>query len=161
MHVEITLADPAPLQAQLKSIYQGAYQNLLQYAYKGEQPVAEYFNWLQRRASEGFLIAFRDRIPIGFIVVESDWITVNDERVGEIHELAVLPAYQGCGVGQQLFTRGLDMLRSHHQHRFELWVGEHNTKAKAMYRHFGFSEQETWFRWLRMTMEESPPVQPS
>ncbi len=154
MEFIIRNVDLQPIQRELLEIYKGAYREWEQYAYRMDRRILDYFKWLRKRAPEGFLVAFADERPIGFIAVDYHWIDSNGETIGEIHELAVDPAFQNRGVGRWLLLAGLGVLRAKGHRKFRLWVGKKNTKAQAFYKKLGFREEEHWSTWVRMLREE-------
>ncbi|RMF91643.1 MAG: GNAT family N-acetyltransferase [Nitrospinota bacterium] len=154
MPVIIKNVDPRPIQRQLMTIYKRAYEGWEEYAYQSNRDIIDYLRWLRKRAPEGFLVAFMQEKPIGFIGVDYRWIDSRGEAIGEIHELALDPDFQAQGIGKQLFLAGLEVLRAKGHRRFGLWVGEKNTRAQALYTRFGFRIQERRGIWIRMVKEE-------
>lgn len=154
MDLLIKNVDPRPIKWELLEIYKRAYQGGEEYAYRTDREILDYFTWLRRRAPEGFLVAFLEERPIGFVAVDDRWIDYTGERIGEIHEWAVDPSFQGRGIGKRLFLAGLDLLRAKGHQKFGLWVGEKSTKALAFYRKLGFQEEGRWGIWVRMIKDE-------
>jgi len=135
-------------------MYKQAYQGWEEYAYRTDQEILGYLKWLQKRAGSGFLVAFLEGRPVGFVVVDDRWVDDTGERIGEIHELVVDPLFQERGIGKQLFLAGLKALRAKGQRKFGLWVGERNAKARTLYKNLGFREEGQWGVWVRMIKEE-------
>lgn len=144
MDLLIKNVDPRPIRRKLLEIYKRAYWGWEEYAYRTNRESLEYLKWLRKRAPEGFLVAFLEERPIGFVAVDDHWIDYTRERIGEIHELVVDPAFQERGIGKQLFLAGLEALRAKGHRRFGLWVGKQNTKAQALYKKLGVREEERW-----------------
>lgn len=59
---------------------------------------------------------------------------------GELYALFVHPDWWGSGVGRALTNAALRDLRAAGCVRVQLWVLEANTRARAFYRSYGFSE---------------------
>lgn len=57
-----------------------------------------------------------------------------------IHDLAVLPEYRGHGVGRALLQAAEDRARGKGCCRLTLEVQEDNTRARILYRRFGFED---------------------
>ncbi len=147
--------EPLSGSADLVDLYLRAYQPLGDYYYRHRTEVKAYLKWLRHRDPHGSFIAYdRDR-PVGFIATDSRW---NHGTVGAIHELVVDPEYQGRGLGRALLLRGMAYLRSQGCRVCELWVGEHNERARAIYRALGFQENGRWGKWIQMvrSLEDLP-----
>lgn len=153
--------DPRPILPQLVGVYRRAYAGLEQYAYRTDREVTEYLRWLYRRDPDGFLVAWLEEKPVGFIATDAHWVDYHGDRIGEIHELAVDGQAQGRGIGKALCLAGLEALRSRGHRRFGLWVGEGNTRAQGLYGKLGFRKVGQWGIWVRMIKDErsagSPP----
>jgi ribosomal protein S18 acetylase RimI-like enzyme len=131
-------------------VYQRAYANLPEYAYTRRREIRSYFNWLLGRDQEGFMVAEVGK-PVGFVACDTNWISYySDEKVGEIHELFVLPEFRNRGIGSSLLLKALDYARNRNRRVAELWVGEKNENAKIFYKKFGFKEEGVWGKWVRM-----------
>ena len=152
--IRLEPADPETMLEELKSLYRRAYRDLPLYAYTTEEEIEAYLRWLKRRGEGRLLVAFAGDRPVGFVAVDDRWETLNGQRVGEIHEIVVDPEYQGRALGKRLLEAGLALLRQKGMNRFELWVGDHNEKAKAFYLKAGFRPRGSWGKWLRMWREE-------
>ena len=62
------------------------------------------------------------------------------ENAFEIQRLYVLQAYQGFGLGKQLFEFALELAENNGFSWAWLGVWEHNTKAQAFYNRYGFEK---------------------
>ncbi len=153
MELYIKNVDPQTIQRELIEIYKRAYKGWEEYAYKMDRSIRDYIKWLRKRAPEGFLVAFVDGEPVGFIAVDYNWIDYPSEPIGEIHELVVNPEFQNRGIGKRLLLAGLDVLQRKGHKKFKLWVGKKNTKAQSLYKRFGFREEEHRNNWIRMVKE--------
>ncbi len=58
-------------------------------------------------------------------------------NVGEVYAIYLRHAYQGCGVGQSLWERGTEALRSAEYREATVWVLEANLIARAFYERMG------------------------
>jgi ribosomal protein S18 acetylase RimI-like enzyme len=155
MELNIKNVDPLPIQRELLEIYKRAYRGWEEYAYPTDRRILDYIKWLRKRAPEGFLVAFVNERPTGFIVVDYDWVDYTGEEVGEIHEIVVDPEFQDKGIGKRLLITGLDVLRAKGRRKFSLWVGKGNTKAQTIYKNLGFRVlEERWNTWVRMVKDE-------
>lgn len=92
----------------------------------------------------GFLVAipgdkFHDASEetiLGYVVADN--ITQFGTTIGHIKDLAVHPEYRKNGIGRQLLTRSIRILRNQSVSRVKLEVRESNTEARALYDEFGF-----------------------
>jgi len=87
MDLLIKNVDPRPIRRKLLEIYKRAYWGWEEYAYRTNRESLEYLKWLQKRAPEGFLMAFLEERPIGFVAVDGWGIWVR-----MIKESAVKPS---------------------------------------------------------------------
>ncbi|MDR5695385.1 MAG: GNAT family N-acetyltransferase [Armatimonadota bacterium] len=148
--------DPRSMIKVLVEIYRRAYAGIEVYAYRRTPDIVGYMKWLYKRAPDGFLAAFLGGEPVGFIAVDDRWMDHHGKPIGEIHEFAVDPTFQGQGIGTRLCLAGLEVLRNKGHRRFGLWVGEYNTKAQRFYEKLGFRKVGQWGIWIRMEKEEEP-----
>lgn len=135
----------------LCSIYIEAYKKLPSYGYQNRSDTKRYIKWLYKGDPEGFLVAFEESEPIGFIACHNNWWDSKLEKiVGEIHEFAVAPSHQGKGVGSKLFEESIKYLRNKGRDIVGLWVGEENKKAREFYEKRSFEYTGSWGKWRRM-----------
>ncbi len=135
------------------AVYTEAYRGLEEYAYTKRRDVKNYFKWLFSRDRDGFFVAVDDK-AVGFVACDTNWISVFErQRVGEIHELFVLPEYRGRGVGSSLLEKAISYSMERGRKRAELWVGRTNFKARKFYLHHGFQEAGEWGKWIRMVRD--------
>ena len=132
----------------LMDVFQEAYREHPEYGESTPQKVKRYLRWLQRHHTF-FQVAEVDGEVAGFIVVDAHWMDWHGERIGEIHELVVHPKYWGKSVARRLLEAGLEHIRAQGLKKAGLWVGEHNDRALAFYRRFGF-RPVSWGYWVRM-----------
>ena len=149
--------EPLSGSADLIDLYFRAYRPLGDYFYRYRTGVKAYLKWLRHRDPTGSFIAYDGPRPVGFIATDSHW---DHGTVGAIHELVVDPEYQGMGLGRALLLRGMAYLRARGCRECELWVGERNERARALYRNLGFQENGRWGKWVRMTrsLDDLPEV---
>ena len=134
----------------LVEIYMAAYREHPEYGEPTPQRARRYLEWLLRHHTF-FEVAVVDQRPVGFIVVDTSWRDRNGRQVGEIHELAVDPAYWGKGIARQLLAAGLAHIRGQGLRHAGLWVGIKNERAQRFYRRAGFRPVDVrWGDWLRM-----------
>lgn len=100
--------------------------------------------------------------PSHTIIAEQQWRTLGfassgrsleDEALGELHAIYVLPESWGVGVGRALMTETLARLRSSGFEQAILWVFEDNPRARAFYELAGWHadggvKDEEWLRTL-------------
>ncbi len=147
--------EPLSGSADLVDLYLRAYQPLGDYYYRHRTEVKAYLKWLRHRDPYGSFVAYDGNRLVGFIATDSRW---DHGTVGAIHELVVDPEYQGRGLGRALLLHGMAYLRSRGCRVCELWVGEHNERARAIYQALGFQENGRWGKWIQMvrSLEDLP-----
>ncbi len=148
-------------------VYRDSYKGLEEYAYTKTRQIKSYFRWMLSRDTNGFMVAevaesdradeveiaeIKDKKAVGFIMVDTNWFSPFEMRkVGEIHELVVLPEFRRKGIGSKLVSKGFDYMRSRNRKIAELWVGFRNYHAQKFYRKLGFEERNSFGKWIRMT----------
>jgi ribosomal protein S18 acetylase RimI-like enzyme len=86
------------------------------------------------------LLAFVDDEPVGVAVCFFGMSTFRARPLLNIHDLAVLPAYQGKGVGPALLEAVEDHARRRGCCKLTLEVRDDNTPARGVYQRFGFED---------------------
>lgn len=86
------------------------------------------------------LLAFVGEEPVGVAVCFFGLSTFRARPLLNIHDLAVLPQHQGKGVGQALLDAVEDHARRKGCCKLTLEVLDDNTRARALYRRFGFED---------------------
>jgi ribosomal protein S18 acetylase RimI-like enzyme len=86
------------------------------------------------------LLAFVDDEPVGVAVCFFGMSTFRARPLLNIHDLAVLPQCQGKGVGQALLDAVEDHARRKGCCKLTLEVLDDNTRARSLYRRFGFED---------------------
>lgn len=134
----------------LIDILMDAYQEYPEYGESGKKQAKRYIKWLNKH-STFFKILYHNDKPAGFVVGDSNWIDLNGENVGEIHELSVKKEYWGKGYGDFLLKQVLKHFKEKGLKKASLWVGEKNKRAIDFYRKHGFNETGiNYYGWLRM-----------
>jgi GNAT superfamily N-acetyltransferase len=85
---------------------------------------------------DGIFVAESDGSVVGYITSRLDSAT----RIGWIPNLAVLPEYQGRGVGKSLMNVCFDYLRSRGMEGVRIETLEHNRAGARFYPQMGFRE---------------------
>jgi ribosomal protein S18 acetylase RimI-like enzyme len=86
------------------------------------------------------LLAFADDEPVGIAVCFFGLSTFSARRLLNIHDLAVVPEYRGKGVGPALLQAVEDHARRERCCKLTLEVQDDNTRARTLYRRFGFED---------------------
>jgi len=137
-------------------VYLRAYSGMEKYAYTRRRDVKNYFKWLLSRDSEGFMVAEVDGVVTGFVACDTNWFSIFErKKVGEIHELFVLPEYRGRGIGSKLLLLSVEYAAKKGRDVAELWVGKTNYRARRFYLSHGFEERGEWGKWIRMRKDLS------
>src|SRR5688572_14329373 len=84
--------------------------------------------------------ALADEEPVGVAVCFFGFSTFNARPLLNIHDLAVLPQYRGLGAGRALLQAAEEHARREGCCKLTLEVQEDNTRARALYRRFGFAD---------------------
>ena len=86
------------------------------------------------------LLAFVDDEPVGIAVCFFGLSSFRARPLLNIHDLAVLPQYHGQGVGRALLKAVEDRARRKGCCKLTLEVLDDNTRARDLYRRFGFDD---------------------
>jgi ribosomal protein S18 acetylase RimI-like enzyme len=86
------------------------------------------------------LLAIADDAPVGIAVCFFGMSTFRARPLLNIHDLAVLPQYQGKGVGPALLEAVEERARREGCCKLTLEVLDDNERARAVYRRFGFED---------------------
>jgi ribosomal protein S18 acetylase RimI-like enzyme len=85
-------------------------------------------------------LALADGEPVGIATCFGAFSSFDARRAINIHDLAILPAYRGAGIGRRL----LDAVEEHARRlgcaKLTLEVKERNAPARRLYRKFGFDD---------------------
>ncbi|AAB90723.1 GNAT family N-acetyltransferase [Archaeoglobus fulgidus] len=131
--MEIRRADKDDLDDFVR-VYVESYRGLEDYAYTRKRDVKNYFKWLLSRDKDGVMVAEIDGEAVGFVACDTNWFSIFErKKVGEIHELFVLPEFRGEGIGAKLMEKALEYALERNRKVAELWVGRTNYRARRFY----------------------------
>lgn len=83
-------------------------------------------------------IAFEGDMPVGLLSFgDSRYIDVGEDTI-ELWRIYMLPQYWGSGLGEELFSWGLNEIIARGYRKVILWVLEENGRACRFYEKFGF-----------------------
>jgi ribosomal protein S18 acetylase RimI-like enzyme len=117
-----------------------------------EQPLSEevagrLIRELQKMPTALSFIAYADGRPAGIANCFIGFATFEARKLINIHDLAVLPEFQGQGVGEALLGAVQKKARQLGCCRLTLEVRDDNHKARKLYERFGFENDDpsVWF----------------
>ncbi len=138
----------------LEKIYSEGYRGLEEYAYTHPEDIKAYMRWLYRRDPEGIFLAKEKDKVVGFVAGDANWFSKRAKKhVGAIHEIVVLPEYQGKGIGKRLMETVINYFKEKGLNTAELWVGDENFRAREFYKKLGFKEEGQFNYWIRMVKD--------
>jgi ribosomal protein S18 acetylase RimI-like enzyme len=85
-------------------------------------------------------LAYQDHRPIGIAVCFVGFSTFAAQPLINIHDLAILPAHRGQGIGRQLLAEVERKARDMECCKLTLEVQENNHRARGVYRATGFTQ---------------------
>lgn len=88
----------------------------------------------------GLMMLYHGEQPIGVVRGAED--KYEETKVMNIGPLAILPDYQGKGLGRNLLRASLHFAKEHDYNRMTLCVNAENERAKALYLQEGFKQIE-------------------
>lgn len=147
------IKNPVKYKKILKEIYLDSYKEVdPEYYEHTEEEIENYFNWLIDKAPDGFILVFDDKKPIGFLVLDLDWLDKElNEIVGEIHEICIKKEYQKLGIGKKLVKLAEKLAKKHKLRYLGGWVGINNIASLNFFKKLGFKEGEIkWGIWKRI-----------
>ncbi len=97
---------------------------------------------LQRHPTTLVFLAYSNEKPVGLATCFVGFSTFAARPLVNIHDLAVLEAHRGRGVGRRLLAAVEDKARRLECCKVTLEVQEHNHPARRLYEAFGFSQSE-------------------
>lgn len=106
---------------------------------------AFYFEMHLRNFGKAFLVAESDSQIVGYIMcrVEYDTLYTNPNKIGKrghIISIAVLPQYQGLGIGTELMVKALENMKKYYEaEEYYLEVRVGNEVALKLYKKLGFN----------------------
>ena len=86
------------------------------------------------------LLAFSSQEPVGIAVCFFGLSTFEARPLLNVHDLAVIPAFRGQGVGRALLSEVEARARLRGCCKITLEVQENNAIARSLYRDFGFAD---------------------
>ena len=95
---------------------------------------------LRRQPTALVLLALADGEPAGLAVCFFGFSTFRARPLLNVHDLAVVPAHRGRGVGRELLRHAEERARSRGCCRLTLEVQEDNARALRLYERFGFAD---------------------
>ena len=90
---------------------------------------------------EGFLVAADDAGVVGYVV--ADTVPNHGTPLGHVKDIAVREDRRGEGIGAGLLERALGVLSAQGVGSVKLEVRQSNTRARALYRQYGFVHRRT------------------
>lgn len=94
---------------------------------------------LRRHPTAMILLAFEEQQPVGFATCFLGYSTFRARPLLNLHDLAVLPACRGRGIGRALLDAVREQARELGCCKLTLEVREDNPGAARLYRRHGFS----------------------
>ena len=88
------------------------------------------------------LLAYADGVPAGLANCLEGFSTFKCRKLVNIHDIAVLPAFRGLGLGRRLLEQVEVVARERDCCKITLEVLEGNEGARAAYRKYGFASYE-------------------
>jgi ribosomal protein S18 acetylase RimI-like enzyme len=95
---------------------------------------------LRSHPTSRVLLAVADGEPVGIAVCFVGLSTFSAKRLLNIHDLAVLPAWRGRGVGRALLSAAEERACAEDCCKLTLEVQDDNARARGLYESFGFSD---------------------
>lgn len=86
------------------------------------------------------LLAFDGDLPVGLAICFFSLSSFRARPLVNIHDLAVVPAYRGQGIGHALLTAVEEHAQRKGCCKLTLEVQDDNTPARTLYQHFGFED---------------------
>jgi len=86
------------------------------------------------------LLAHADGEPVGLAVCFFGFSTFQARPLLNVHDLAVVPAYRGCGIGRALLVEAESRARERDCCKLTLEVQDDNVTALGLYKRFGFGD---------------------
>jgi ribosomal protein S18 acetylase RimI-like enzyme len=95
---------------------------------------------LRNHPTTSILLAFHGEEPVGLCTGFFGLSSFRALPVLNIHDLAVVPAWRGRGVGRRLLQEAEQTARARGCCRLTLEVEDDNTRARHLYQQFGFRD---------------------
>jgi GNAT superfamily N-acetyltransferase len=103
------------------------------------------------------LLAFDERRPVGIAVCFVGFSTFQARALLNIHDLAVIPACRGRGIGRALLTAAEAQAVQRGCCKLTLEVQDDNRRARALYERFGFADFVVGASPTRFLSKNLPP----
>jgi ribosomal protein S18 acetylase RimI-like enzyme len=97
---------------------------------------------LREQANALVLLAFQDGVVTGIATCFFGFSTFAARPLLNVHDLAVLPASRGRGIGRALLAAAEEHARARGCAKLTLEVREDNTRARGLYQERGFRDFE-------------------
>jgi len=94
------------------------------------------FRYLLRRAKALTLVACWDKRVVGYCLL----LLPAHPRPARLYSVAVLSAYRGKGIAEQLIQRAIARMKAAGYTRLRLEVSKKNAAAQSLYRRLGFAD---------------------
>ncbi len=75
---------------------------------------------------------------------------LEEDNIGEIESIGVIPEYQGKGYGLQILKRTVDTLEKQNVNKIKLIVVSTNKSALQMYKNYGFKVDKIYKKWYEL-----------
>ena len=154
---EADLDDPAHQRAVLDLINAYALDPMGAGATLPEDVRRDLISGLRAHPTTRIFVAFDAAAPIGIAVCFQGFSTFHARPLINIHDLAVLPAYRGRGVGQSLLEAVEAAARASNCCKLTLEVRDDNMRARRLYAAHGFVgggdvtvDERLWFMQKRL-----------
>lgn len=95
---------------------------------------------LSHHPTSRVFLAFADDAPVGVAICFLGFSTFRARPLLNVHDLAVLPAWRGKGVGRALLSAAEDSARREGCCKLTLEVQDKNLRARGLYESFGFGD---------------------
>ncbi len=117
-----------------------------------ESVKAELPGMLSKHPAKLILLARVDNVYVGICTAFIGISTFYARPYFNIHDIAILPAYRGKGIGQKLLETIIEIARQRNYCKITLEVRHDNLPAQNLYRKMGFADTEPpmyfWTKWL-------------
>jgi ribosomal protein S18 acetylase RimI-like enzyme len=97
---------------------------------------------LREQTNALLLLAFSDGAPVGAATCFVGFSTFSARRLLNVHDLAVLPAFRGRGIGRALLVAAEEHALARGCAKLTLEVREDNARARGLYQALGFRDFE-------------------
>jgi mycothiol synthase len=104
--------------------------------------------WDQPFSRDEVLDTLENASDLLFLMTEEEaigfaWAKIDDEGIGVIEPLGIIPKYQGKGFGRFLLSRAISILQNRGARRIEIGAWSDNKKAVDLYQSMGFQHMKS------------------